>query len=61
MRWLRLRMRLRWRLSPLTRRILTVNVLTLVLLGIFGLSKALAGQPYVYPLIGKSCDLESSI
>src|SRR5690348_18275353 len=34
MRRLRLGLRLRWRLSPLTRRILTVNVLTLVLLGI---------------------------
>lgn len=29
---------------------------TLVMLGIFGLAKALAGQPYVYPLIGKPCE-----
>ncbi|MBS4097663.1 MAG: hypothetical protein KGZ83_12600 [Sulfuricella sp.] len=29
---------------------------TLVLLGIFGLSKALAGQSYVYPLIGRPCE-----
>lgn len=28
---------------------------TLVLLGVLGLAKALAGQPYVYPLIGKHC------
>lgn len=29
---------------------------TLVLLGVLGLAKALAGQPYVYPLIGRRCD-----
>ena len=29
---------------------------TLVLLGIIGLSKAMAGQQYVYPLLGKKCD-----
>lgn len=29
---------------------------TLVMLGILGLSKAMAGQPYVYPLIGRPCD-----
>ena len=34
MRRLRLSLRARWRLSPLTRRILTVNVLTLALLGV---------------------------
>lgn len=28
---------------------------SLVLLGIIGLAKALAGKPYVYPLIGKPC------
>ena len=28
---------------------------TLVLLGVFGLSRALAGQEYVYPLIGVRC------
>ena len=34
MRRLRFRLRVRWRLSPLTRRVLTVNVLTLALLGV---------------------------
>lgn len=29
---------------------------TLILLGVVGLSKALAGKPYVYPLIGRRCD-----
>lgn len=29
---------------------------TLVLLGVLGLSKALAGQLYRYPLIGRPCD-----
>jgi len=29
---------------------------TLVLLGILGLAKAMAGQNYVYPLVGKRCD-----
>ncbi len=29
---------------------------TLVLLGILGLAKAMAGQNYVYPLLGKRCD-----
>lgn len=29
---------------------------TLVLLGVLGLAKALAGQPHVYPLIGRRCD-----
>lgn len=29
---------------------------SLVMLGILGLAKAMAGQPYVYPLIGKKCD-----
>ncbi|MDP2785377.1 MAG: hypothetical protein Q8O38_12410 [Sulfurimicrobium sp.] len=29
---------------------------TLVLLGILGLAKAMAGQSYVYPLVGKRCD-----
>ncbi len=28
---------------------------SLVLLGIIGLAKAMAGKPYVYPLIGKPC------
>lgn len=28
---------------------------TLVLLGVVGLAKALAGKPYVYPLIGRRC------
>lgn len=30
---------------------------TLVLLGVLGLAKALAGQAYRYPLIGRPCDL----
>ena len=29
---------------------------TLVLLGVLGLSKAMAGQKYVYPLVGRPCD-----
>lgn len=29
---------------------------TLVMLGIFGLAKAMAGQPYVYPWIGVPCE-----
>lgn len=29
---------------------------TLVLLGVLGLAKALAGQKYVYPLVGRPCD-----
>ncbi|MFA7239532.1 MAG: hypothetical protein WC091_05410 [Sulfuricellaceae bacterium] len=29
---------------------------TLVMLGVLGLAKAMAGQKYVYPLIGRSCD-----
>ncbi len=29
---------------------------TLVLLGVLGLAKALAGQKYVYPLLGRRCD-----
>ncbi|MDD5330816.1 MAG: hypothetical protein PHX38_12510 [Sulfuricella sp.] len=29
---------------------------TLVLFGVFGLAKALAGQQYVYPLLGRHCD-----
>jgi uncharacterized Tic20 family protein len=29
---------------------------TLVLLGVLGLAKAMAGQQYVYPLIGRPCD-----
>ena len=29
---------------------------TLVLFGIFGLARAMAGKPYVYPLIGRPCD-----
>lgn len=29
---------------------------TLVLLGIIGLAKAMAGQNFVYPLVGKRCD-----
>lgn len=28
---------------------------TLVLLGMFGLSKAMAGQPFQYPLVGRPC------
>ncbi len=28
----------------------------LVLLGVLGLAKAMAGQPYRYPLIGRPCD-----
>lgn len=34
----------------------TVFHSTLVLLGVLGLSKALAGQPHVHPLIGRRCD-----
>ncbi len=29
---------------------------TLVLLGVLGLAKAMAGQPYRYPLIGRVCE-----
>lgn len=29
---------------------------TLVLLGVLGLAKALAGQKYVYPLVGRPCE-----
>lgn len=29
---------------------------TLVLLGVLGLSKAMAGQKYVFPLLGRPCD-----
>lgn len=29
---------------------------TLVLLGIFGLAKAMAGQKYVFPLLGRPCE-----
>jgi hypothetical protein len=29
---------------------------TLILFGMMGLAKALAGKPYVYPLIGPRCD-----
>ena len=29
---------------------------TLVLLGMLGLAKAMAGQNYIYPLLGKRCD-----
>ena len=29
---------------------------TLVLLGVLGLARAMAGQQYVYPLIGRPCD-----
>ena len=29
---------------------------TLVLLGVVGLSKAMAGQKFIFPLIGKKCD-----
>lgn len=29
---------------------------TLVLLGVLGLAKAMAGQPYRYPLLGRPCD-----
>jgi uncharacterized Tic20 family protein len=28
---------------------------TLVLLGMVGLAKAMAGKPYVYPLVGRAC------
>ena len=28
----------------------------LILLGVVGLAKALAGKPYVYPVIGRRCD-----
>ena len=29
---------------------------TLVLLGVLGLAKAMAGQKYVYPLVGRPCE-----
>lgn len=29
---------------------------SLVLLGVLGLAKAMAGQPYRYPLVGRPCD-----
>jgi hypothetical protein len=29
---------------------------TLIMFGILGLAKAMAGQAYVYPLIGRNCD-----
>jgi len=29
---------------------------TFVLLGVLGLAKAMAGKPYIYPLIGRRCD-----
>jgi hypothetical protein len=29
---------------------------TLILLGMLGLAKAMAGKPYVYPLVGRRCD-----
>ena len=29
---------------------------TLVLLGIVGLAKAMAGKPFIYPLLGRHCD-----
>ena len=29
---------------------------TLVMLGVLGLAKAMAGQAYVYPLIGRACE-----
>lgn len=29
---------------------------TFVLLGVLGLAKAMAGKPYVYPLVGRRCD-----
>lgn len=29
---------------------------TLVLLGVVGLAKAMAGQKYVYPLVGRACE-----
>ncbi|BAN34302.1 hypothetical protein SCD_n00453 [Sulfuricella denitrificans skB26] len=29
---------------------------TLVLLGVLGLAKAMAGQKYIYPLVGRPCD-----
>ncbi len=29
---------------------------TLILLGMLGLAKAMAGKPYVYPVIGRRCD-----
>lgn len=34
----------------------TVCHSTLILIGMFGLSKAMAGRPYRYPLIGAHCD-----
>ena len=34
----------------------TVFHSTLVLLGVLGLSKAMAGQSYVFPIIGRRCD-----
>ena len=30
---------------------------TFVLLGVLGLAKAMAGKPYIYPLIGRRCDV----
>jgi hypothetical protein len=30
---------------------------TLVLVGVLGLAKAMAGQPYRYPLIGRPCEM----
>jgi uncharacterized Tic20 family protein len=29
---------------------------TLVLLGVLGLAKAMAGQKYIYPLLGRPCE-----
>jgi hypothetical protein len=29
---------------------------TFVLLGVLGLARAMAGKPYIYPLIGRRCD-----
>jgi uncharacterized Tic20 family protein len=34
----------------------TVFHSTLVLLGVLGLARAMAGQPYIFPLIGRRCD-----
>ncbi|HEU0187869.1 MAG TPA: hypothetical protein VFR06_08255 [Gallionellaceae bacterium] len=46
--------------SPTTWVIVILYFVTchaaLVLLGVVGLTKALAGQNYVYPLIGRHCD-----
>lgn len=33
---------------------------TLVLFGIVGLARAMAGQLYIYPLVGRACDVEHS-